>query len=111
MKDLVSLQEVVRDQVRQTVLAAIPKDTIDNIVKDYFENEFKLFVKKELEVVLKDKFKSAILSEGEAHWHRDGHPQVSNVSREVAESIMQGFATSIIHSVVSNMKNSVDSFR
>lgn len=105
MSDLITLQEAVRDQVRQTVLAAIPKESIDKIVKDYFENDFKVFVKKELELVLKEKFNAAILQEGEMQWRGSGRQQISRVSREVAESIMDGFANTIINNVINNMRN------
>lgn len=105
MNNLQTLQDAVRDQVRNTVLQAIPAETIDSIVKDYFEKDFKVFVKKELEIVLKDRFNTEIQKVGEVVWSKSGQQHIQNISREVAESIMQGFESSLINNVVNNLRN------
>lgn len=104
--ELQDLQNAVRDQVRETVLKAIPAQTIDAITKQYFDSEFKELVKTELRTALKDRFHEEILKQSQTEWDRHGREVMRLVSHDVARSILDGLGEALVQRVMSSIRNS-----
>jgi hypothetical protein len=103
--ELVTLQDAVRSQIKETVMKAIPSETIDKIVMDYFNGEFKDFVKKELQNAIAEKFREDVNAQATCSYDLYGRNILRNVSSEIASGIMEGFQRSIVNSVMGNLQN------
>lgn len=104
--ELVNLQEIVRDQIRETVMKAVPAETIDKIVRDFFNGEFKNFVISELKIQIEKKFKEDIHQQASGLYNSYGKQKLGDISNEVAKSIMDGFQQSILNTVMNQLRNS-----
>jgi uncharacterized membrane protein YheB (UPF0754 family) len=105
--ELVSLQEAIKNEVREVVLKYVPQETVNNIIKSYLETEFKDLVKNELTMALKDKFKKDIEYQATIQYDRNGQETLNKVSSETAKYILEGFGQSLVQTVMNSLRNNI----
>jgi hypothetical protein len=109
--ELITLQDAVRNQIKETVMRAIPSESIDKLVKDYFNGEFKSFVQSELKKAIEMKFREDVSQQAQLSYDQYGRNIMKNVCSEVGQSIMQGFQNAIISQVMYNVQQGMNQVR
>ncbi len=120
-----SMVEVVRDHVRKNILAAIPDEQIDALVRAewsaFFEEKspqygapatspFKEMVKVEIREFVRERFKETLKRELEATWNSDTQRNevavdlVNKIKPVIYDAILEDSARALLSSIRSNIQ-------
>lgn len=128
-----NLADTIRDRVRTSIVAVIPDDQIDNLVKaeydKYFQapqqpswekkeafSPFQTTIKAEIETYMKEKLQAAVRKEldallTESKWTQTGQVAVSSLVKQYAPDFLEGMIASYTGAVVGQLRNAISANR